>query len=222
MAAGSRQRLWLEVFILTGIAAITLLAARGLGIAALTRFKYLLVPAVFLYAPLVLALVTDRDFRAIGLGLPDWEKAALDLLLFTALVLPAFLSGWWTLFHYGLGVNFSPRFPENLFPLVLWQVLGIALPEEVFFRGFLQDRLNKLGGRNWKAPGAIIGPGLLATAVIFMLAHYLAEPRLIRLLVFFPGLLFGYLRERSGSVAAPIAAHALANLSFLTLQSWAS
>jgi membrane protease YdiL (CAAX protease family) len=97
----------------------------------------------------------------------------------------------------------------------------VALPEEVFFRGWLQGRLNGLMGRSWKFPGSMIGPGLFIAAAVFALAHYFTRPDPARLLVFFPGLLFGYLRERSGSVAAPVVVHALANTSFLILQSWA-
>jgi membrane protease YdiL (CAAX protease family) len=174
-----------------------------------------------LYAPIIAALLTDREFKSTGLGAPDWKKAAADLLLFSGLILPIFLFGWWALFHYGFGKRFVASLPDELTALVLWQLVGIALPEEVFFRGFLQDRLNRILGRSWRIPGARVGPGLFLSAAVFALAHYVVSPQPVRLLVFFPGLLFGYFRERSGSVFVPVLAHALANVTFLTLQFWA-
>ena len=39
-----------------------------------------------------------------------------------------------------------------------------------------------------------------------------------RLATFFPGLLFGWLRARTGGVAAPAVAHALSNLLVLFLE----
>ncbi|HUT53210.1 MAG TPA: JDVT-CTERM system glutamic-type intramembrane protease [bacterium] len=219
---GARSRSWLELLIVAGAGAFALLMLRHPASGRFAAIQFWIVPLVFLYAPVLAAWAGDKDFAAVGLALPEWSKAALDLGLFAAVVLPVFLVSWWALFHYGFGTSFHPRAPEGPATLVLWQLLGVSLPEEVFFRGYLQGRLNRLLGRSWKFPGSLIGPGLFITAAAFALAHYLTRPDPARLLVFFPGLLFGYLRERSGSVAAPVAAHALANAAFLTLQSWAA
>ena len=40
----------------------------------------------------------------------------------------------------------------------------------------------------------------------------------MRLGTFFPGLFFGWLRQRTGSIAAPVVAHALSNLFMATLE----
>src|SRR5581483_3462669 len=67
------------------------------------------------------------------------------------------------------------------------QILFTALPEETFFRGSLQPSLPV---RPWVA--------ILVTSALFALAHlgFERDPR--RLLVFFPSLLFGWLRLRTG------------------------
>jgi uncharacterized protein len=65
--------------------------------------------------------------------------------------------------------------------------------------------------------GARLGPGFLATQALFALGHLVVlQPW--RVATFFPGLLFGWLRARTGSVAAPVLVHALANLFIKTLE----
>jgi len=180
-----------------------------------------LVPAFFLYAPLLAVLVTDRDFAAVGLNPPESKKAALDIVLFAAVVLPLFLISWWALAKYFLGFDFNYRLPGKIFSLALWQVAGVALPEELFFRGWMQKRIDTLLGGRFTAFGAVIGPGLFISAVVFALFHFLSRPAPVSLLVFFPGMLFGLFRERTGSVLVPVVTHALANITFLVAQSMA-
>ncbi len=88
----------------------------------------------------------------------------------------------------------------------------VALPEEVLYRGYLQTRLNSVWRRRWSVFGTPIGPGLLVVSVLFALGHLAIEPGFYRLAVFFPSLLFGWLRERSGTVVAPILFHAASNV----------
>ena len=181
-----------------------------------------LTPALLLYAPVIALLATDRDFAGAGLRAPAGRNARSDLAGFVLVVLPLFLLGYYLLGRVFLGLTFQPRMPGGLFGLCLWQLLGVALPEEVFFRGWMQGRLDRLFGLRFRALSARVGPGLFIAAAAFAVAHLLVGPRPSRLLVFFPGLLFGYYRERSGSVAVPAAAHALGNVAFLILQSWAA
>jgi membrane protease YdiL (CAAX protease family) len=91
--------------------------------------------------------------------------------------------------------------------------LGIvALPEEWFFRGYLQTRLDQRWGTPWRVLGADLGWGLVASALAFALLHPILLPGLDRLLVFFPALLFGYLRARTGNIGAAVVIHATSNL----------
>ena len=220
MAPGSRVLISAEILILVGAGTVAIVFSgeEGLGPPGIKQW---LVPSFFLYAPIIASLVSDKDFSAIGLSRPEWRKAGADLLIFSFIILPIFLVSWWALARYGQGMSFRFRSPEGLAGLILWQLLGVALPEEVFFRGWLQGRINQLLSKSWRIPGAMIGPGLFIAAALFAGGHFLAKPQPIRLLVFFPGLLFGYFRERQGSVWGPILAHAAGNISFLALQSWA-
>jgi len=91
--------------------------------------------------------------------------------------------------------------------------LGIvALPEEWFFRGYLQTRLDERWGTPWSFLGAELGWGFIASALLFALLHPILLPGFHRLLVFFPALLFGYLRARTGNIGSAVMIHATSNL----------
>ncbi|HKO49613.1 MAG TPA: MrtC family glutamic-type intramembrane protease [Polyangiaceae bacterium] len=124
--------------------------------------------------------------------------------------LPAFWLGflwWWHIrvpFHAppwsSLGSDFSG------------QLLVIALPEEAFYRGYLQSTLDEVYKPRWRVFGAELGPSLLITSALFALGHLCTEFNAARLAVFFPSLVFGYLRARTGGVGAGLVFHALCNL----------
>jgi membrane protease YdiL (CAAX protease family) len=95
---------------------------------------------------------------------------------------------------------------------VLGQFLVIALPEEAFYRGYLQTRLDEAWPPRLRVLGTYVGPGLVVTSVVFALGHVATELHPDRLAVFFPSLLFGWMRARRRGIGAPAAFHALCNL----------
>jgi membrane protease YdiL (CAAX protease family) len=107
-----------------------------------------------------------------------------------------------------------------LLSLFFVQFILIALPEEIFFRGYLQTRLQALLGRRLVVLGGDVGPAVWLTSVLFALSHLVAIPSGHRLAVFFPSLLFGWLRDRTGSVAGAVVAHALSNGLMQVLLHW--
>jgi membrane protease YdiL (CAAX protease family) len=100
---------------------------------------------------------------------------------------------------------------------LLGQVLVIALPEEAFYRGYLQTRLDEVWAPRWNVLGADVGPGLIATAMIFAAGHLATVQVPARLAVFFPALLFGWLRARTGGIGASVCFHATCNVYSLML-----
>lgn len=138
-------------------------------------------------------------------------------LLVAVVIFPPFVVGYpvyWgkivgrALVYQGHPVALPPRFLEE----VLGQVFVIALPEEAFFRGYLQTKLEAAWPRGLRVLGATVGPALLVTSVVFALGHVATQPQLPRLAVFFPSLLFGVLRGATGGVGAAVAFHAMCNL----------
>jgi len=107
--------------------------------------------------------------------------------------------------------------PAPLLQAVL-QLLVVALPEELFYRGWMQTCWARTApGRGVAVLGARLGAGFVLTQLLFAAGHLVSlEPW--RLATFLPGLWFGWLRERSGSVVAPVLAHALSNLFIRTLE----
>ncbi len=92
----------------------------------------------------------------------------------------------------------------------------IALPEEAFYRGYLQTALAK--ALHEETQGAVsvlgmrIGWSIVLTSAIFALGHLLTELNPTRLAVFFPSLVFGLLRTRTRGIGSSVLFHALCNL----------
>ena len=100
-----------------------------------------------------------------------------------------------------------------LLNLILVQILLVALPEEVFYRGYLQTRLDALVGRDRRVLGVDINvASIVLTSALFALGHIITVPSPHRLAVFFPSLLFGWMRRAGGGIPAAVAYHAACNL----------
>ena len=97
--------------------------------------------------------------------------------------------------------------------LVLVQLLLVALPEELFYRGYFQSKLDGLIGRDVKVLGVYCNPtSIILTSALFAIGHIITVPSPQRLAVFFPSLLFGWMRRATGSILAPLIFHAACNL----------
>jgi membrane protease YdiL (CAAX protease family) len=96
-----------------------------------------------------------------------------------------------------------------LMPALVYPVL-----EEIAFRGLLQELV-----REHVSP-ASFGPlshANLLTSVVFTALHFLYHPPLWAALVFFPSLVFGFFKDRTRSVSAPVILHVFYNSGFLWL-----
>ncbi len=91
--------------------------------------------------------------------------------------------------------------------------------EEIFFRGYMQTRLNRAFGCPYAISGVPYGWGALLTCLLFGAMHYFNGYNPLSGSIQFSlwwaipaavaGLLFAYLREKSGGVAAPALVHGL-------------
>lgn len=132
-----------------------------------------------------------------------------------AIVFPPFWIGyvWW----WKPASGFALAWPIDPLNDVLGQLLVIALPEEAFYRGYLQTALDEARLPKLNVLGARIGWGLLISSALFAVGHLATRTDPNRLAVFFPALAFGWLRARTGGIGAAVGFHALCNLFAATL-----
>lgn len=152
--------------------------------------------ALFLYAPFLHyrrgrppSWIAPGDLRT-GLVLLSVAAAAGTALYLLASRIPGLLP--------------PPAPPASLPPFrefLLRQALFIALPEEVFFRGYLYDAFEEAG---WEP--------VLSSSLLFSAGHLAILFSPYRAMTFFPALLFGWTRKRTGAVYVPIVLHLAFNL----------
>ncbi len=155
---------------------------------------------------------------------------AWALLCATIFFVPFFFG--WRHFWHPRGTFALRLVPTDALNEIFGQLVIIALPEEAFYRGYLQSRLDAaLPGFGWKTDaatgmrtpsrlrvfGASLGPAVLVTSLVFALGHFATIREPARLAVFFPSLVFGWLRQRTRGIGAGLAFHAMCNLFSETL-----
>jgi uncharacterized protein len=166
------------------------------------------VPLRLLPASLGLRRLSRREL-GLGLGSGLLMSAAMlaALALFRGLVfgdgrIRETLAGW--------GVS-----GRNLVLVYLVMLAFNGVVEELFWRGFLHGRLAALPSRLL----ALGLPALLfASQHLFVLSRLVADPALVALFlagIFGAGLVWGLLRERSGSVVPCALSHALVTASYM-------
>ncbi|HJZ86631.1 MAG TPA: type II CAAX endopeptidase family protein [Polyangia bacterium] len=184
----------------------------------LASYLHTFVAVVFWLLPMRLLERAGRDPRAYGLTWRPLGRNLVWALCAIAIVFPLFLLGfrlyytvlcatlrpalcarWAPSLWRSAGVHVAPNFALT----AAAQLIVIAIPEEFFFRGYIQGRLREVF-----APL----PAIALSSLIFGLGHYLVDYDPQRLAVAFPAVLFGILRERTGSIAPGALFHASCNL----------
>ncbi len=118
----------------------------------------------------------------------------------------------------GAHVTFRPTLPPDLWPLLLKNVFLVALPEELFYRGFLETRLERLWPTRRFVLGVPLGRAVIVASAMFALGHWLGEwGNPARLAPFFPAFLFSMLARRGSSITGAVLYHGLSNAFSATL-----
>ena len=189
------------------------IAATALVVLAYKAAK-LVEPAGWNHAPgIVMALATLALHRIHGAGglefgvvTQRWKPAAILAVL--GLVAVAFASGA----ALGAGVE-----PAAVGRVVLQRLLFAGVCEELFFRGYVQSRLDAVLGRPAPVLGAQVGGGLVVSALLFGAIHVLNPARVFAgpwelawgsgAGSFASGLVFGWLRARTGNIWPGVVLH---------------
>jgi membrane protease YdiL (CAAX protease family) len=168
------------------------------------------IPTLWLLTPLLVITYDNRSYAVYGLSLRHPGSAGFHAVVMAAVFLPYAL-GHYAFARWWYGATFQLRLPPGFWALMVEQVLVIALPEEFFFRGYLQTQCDQVWGKPNRLFGARWGIGLPVAAALFAACHVLyGGPA--RLIVFFPGVLYGWLRARTESILVPTLYHAGSNL----------
>jgi hypothetical protein len=126
-----------------------------------------------------------------------------------ALALAAGVAFWLALAW--LGVKPPLAGPAALFSLVLLQ----PLVEELLFRGLLQGWLRTWAWARRQLGGFTLAN--LAVSLVFSALHFINHPPLWAAGVLLPSLLFGYFRDRHGSVLPAVTLHVFYNAGYFLL-----
>ncbi|MBN2573667.1 MAG: CPBP family intramembrane metalloprotease [Deltaproteobacteria bacterium] len=227
------------------IALATVLFWAGSAAGFVQQVMHGAIACAFLLGPRVAARLSGRPFdeRAAGITIHPW-RTGLRVLGFALLVTwPAFVLGFFLYYGalcsgagllrgwtdvtapmcaswHGWG-GFHLRMPDGFVVLLLSQILVVALPEEIFFRGYLMSRFEERWPSQARFLGAAVGWPLLLSSLLFAFGHFVVDLAPARLAVFFPALVFGWMRSRSGSIAPAALFHALCNVLSETLHNGA-
>ena len=98
--------------------------------------------------------------------------------------------------------------------LFLVPVLVYPVLEEIVFRGLIQELVRDFISGKFLGPLSVAN---LLTSLMFTALHFITHPPLWAALVFFPSLVFGLFKDRSGGLLAPIVLHVFYNAGYFWL-----
>lgn len=226
MAADERRRTIAEVLILFAVAtgAASALYNVGQSIGFVHRNLPALVALVFLGLP-QLALGRRGNIERYGFTTQPLALGLGIAAVAIAAVLPLFVGGFvvvvraacahapaWVPGSCARALHPVWRLPPDFAMQAAAQLVVVALPEELFFRGYVQGRLEDALPPTKKLLGARVGAAWILGAALFALGHFLVtfEPQMLSR--FFPGLAFGWMYARTRSILAGTIFHAACNL----------
>jgi membrane protease YdiL (CAAX protease family) len=143
--------------------------------------------ALFMINSKKLASYPERDAQ--------WKESAYFMLLLVG----------------GLALSAIVHTELPLAARIIRVLVFVGFLEEFLFRGFIQSRLNDYFGRPFSFANVRYGPGLILAALAFGLFHPItvvgSTPWAWALWTSVLGLVFGFAREKTGSVVTPALMH---------------
>jgi len=212
MKAGLRVRLLLTISTVTIVVIGLLAVLHGAGANRL----WFLGPTVLVLGALVPTLVGGRSSGELGLRMGRTRQSGRLFVLSCFVLLALGLAGVALLRRMPgdcpLGVS-VPK--EKWIWWVMFQFAYVALPEELFFRGFFLSHVRRLLRIANDADSPVIEVvGVALSAGVFALSHMLVLRNVVSVLTFFPGLIFAWLFVRSKSLIGPVLLHGAANVGY--------
>ena len=204
------NRLIFSLFVFGTItAAVFLLHRSGSSLAAIT------IPALWGLGALLPGWKGDFPPPVLGLVTPLFQKGMKYFLLSSVIVFPLYAAVFYASRHLGFSIpaGTAPA-GRSILTIIVYNIAVVAFFEELFFRGYLFDRFEETSRQIFTGDRIMFWVPVTSTAFLFGAAHVALDLDPARMAVFFPALLFGWLRARTGSLVAPILSHATANVIF--------
>jgi membrane protease YdiL (CAAX protease family) len=199
-----------------------------------------LVAVLFLYVPVFAAWRRKEELDDYGFHAEPIKRGFVFAGVAFAVIFPIFVLGYFAFYeiacnsdtlsnlvprgmcnHYGgidvlhpPAVSLMSTITNNTLSgeFCIVQLVVVALPEELFFRGFLLAMLEKRFPPKRRVLGGGIGLALVLSSLAFALIHLPKDGDPRALATFFPGLLFGWMRSATGSILASTLTHAGSNI----------
>ena len=176
--------------------------------------SYITLPLTLAFFVFFIFFIKTSNFplSTFGLTLKNWKKAVFEGIVFTLPFAAVIVAVKWILIHYlphyagrplieGLAAMDAD--PKTWWTFLIIYILLVAPLQEFLSRGGLQGPLEEFLSSRYKAPLAILVSNLLFSALhLFMSLE-------IGLLVFIPGVYFGWLYSRTHNLLGVWIAHAL-------------
>ncbi len=168
----------------------------------------LIMTGIFILSTLLIVRVVSKDYDDFDeMQLPQTKHRNNVIGLLLLLLFPILL---------GLGMG---KLSLAVISTVVWQFIFSGFGEELFFRGYIQSRLNQAFGRPYEWNGIEFGLGLFITAGFFAVSHMINTAAILTgdftvnwwygTFTFVGGILFGLLREKTRSIMASGTLHGL-------------
>lgn len=204
------NRLIFSLFVFSTLtAAVFLLHRSGTPLAAIS------IPALWGLGALLPGWKGDFPPPVLGLVPPLLQRGIKYFLLSSVIVFPLYAAAFYTSRHLGFPVPAGTALAGRpVLMIIVYNIAIVAFFEELFFRGYLFDRFEEASRQVFTGDRITFWVPVTATAFLFGAAHVALDLDPARISVFFPALLFGWLRARTGSLVAPILSHATANVVF--------
>lgn len=214
MTGQNNLRNIIEVLLIFSIAIVAVSFIRFLGISGSSA----LIPAIWAVGALLPALRENRALSSLGLTRSNFAFSLKQYLLSTMILFPLFGGGLF--FYQKMGMP-TPRaiLPSGLYltEWIVYQFAVVAVFEELFFRGYLQKKTEEISDAMGFRRKEYFWLAIIASAFFFGMAHIVVELNPARFVVFFPGLLFAWLRAKTESLLAPVLSHGSANVFYMII-----
>jgi membrane protease YdiL (CAAX protease family) len=203
---------------LLGVLTVTTLVIGSLALIQRVDWpgRWLIGPSILMAGSLIPTLLTGGGSVELGLR-PSrlWQTVRLTCVAGVVLGVLG-LGGVLVLGHTGIELPLRASVPEGKWvQWILFQYLYAALPEELFFRGYLMSGIMRpLSSAMDKSVLRPEHAAVLLSAAAFALSHALILGNWAGLVTFFPGLAFAWLFARTGSLAGPVLLHGTANIAY--------